>query len=111
VAVVGSRGFDGGRNGLFVMLDTMSGTLAAPTYYARGVSGISVGDFNRDGFRDLTSDGITGGTELNLNNGNGHFNQVVVLIAAGGVAFSADLTGDGSPDIAAGNAVDVNLTR
>jgi hypothetical protein len=110
VAVVGSRGFNGGRNGLFVMLDTATGTLLAPTYYPRGVSGLTVGDFNRDGALDLTSDATVGGTELNLNDGTGHFNQVIVLPAAGGVAFSADLTGDGKVDIAAGNAVDINLT-
>ena len=109
VAVVGSAGSNGGRNGLYVMLN-VNGSLSSPTYYPRGVSGITVGDFNRDGAPDLTSDGTTGGTELNLNDGAGQFGQVVVLPASGSVAFSADLTGDGRTDIAAGNAVDINQT-
>jgi hypothetical protein len=109
VAVVGSAGFDGGRNGLYVMRN-VNGSLSSPAYYPRGVSGITVGDFNLDGALDLTSDATVGGTELNLNDGTGHFGQVVVIPAAGGVAFSADLTGDEKPDIAAGDAVDVNQT-
>lgn len=44
VAVVGSAGSDGGRNGLYVMLN-VNGSLSSPTYYPRGVSGITVGDF------------------------------------------------------------------
>jgi hypothetical protein len=111
VAAVGTRGSNGGRTGLRVMLDDGAGPLAQPVFYARGGSGLTGADFDLDGDVDLTTDGILA-VQVDVNPGNGTFPTFVTVPApSGGVEMSADFTNDGRPDIGIGGAVLLNRSR
>jgi hypothetical protein len=99
-AVLGSGGSNGGRAGLHVLLD-VGAVLGTPTYYARGQSGIAVGDFNLDGAIDIATDLMF----VSLNSGTGTFAEFVQPIASGDVGAAADVTGDGKTDIVAGTGL------
>jgi hypothetical protein len=117
LAVDGHGGTNGGRSGLYVLINNGSGVLRAPVYYASGGNSLVGGDFNRDGSIDLATDGPGTGTAIDLNKGNGVFTTGEWIVTQRGPAYAGDVTGDGAPEIfgypsARDAAVDmaVNLT-
>jgi hypothetical protein len=112
VASSGQAGFDAGRDGLFVLLTTPSGRLGAPVHYARGFGAVIAGDVNVDGATDLLTDGVDR-IELNLNPGDGTFDDLALLPAAGPPTVVGDVVIDGRPDIvsALGNAFTLYVNR
>ena len=99
LAVDGHGGTNGGRSGLYVLINTASGTLKAPVYYASGGNSLVGGDFNQDGSIDLATDGPGGGTAIDLNKGNGEFFIGDWIVTPSGPAYAGDVTGDGVPEI------------
>jgi hypothetical protein len=94
-AFIGSGGSNGGRAGLWVFLN-QGGTLSPGTYYPRGQGGIRSADLNLDGAVDI----VTSDLQISLNDGTGHFDQVVNIPGDEGIAAVGDFTQDDRPDIA-----------
>jgi hypothetical protein len=99
VATLGSSGFDGGRDAMWIMLTTPSGQLGTPVLYPGPASGLAVADYNGDGAPDIAVNGINAIT-IYVNAGDGTFPTTTSMLSGGGVALAADFTGDGAPDIA-----------
>jgi len=100
VAVIGSRGSDGGHSGMFVFLN-QGGTLGTPTRYEpAGTSGLAIADFNADVAPDVATSALV----VNVNAGDGTFSQTIEMIASGAAQAATDFTGDGKPEIATGTA-------
>jgi hypothetical protein len=110
MAVIGNGGSNGGRFGLYVMLNT-GGQLGPFTYYQYGSGSLAVADFNGDGALDLATDAL----RVDVNAGNGTFPLSNLYLAPASVGTTGDFTGDGKPDIvtggpAGGIALYVNVT-
>jgi hypothetical protein len=110
MAVIGNGGSNGGRFGLYVMLNT-GGQLGPFTYYPYGSGSLAVADFNGDGALDLATDAL----RVDVNAGNGTFPLSNLYLAPASVGTTGDFTGDGKPDIvtggpAGGIALYVNVT-
>jgi hypothetical protein len=93
-AFIGDGGSNGGRPGLWVFLN-QGGILGSGTYYPRGQNGIEAADFNLDGAIDI----VTSDLVISLNDGSGHFDQVVNIQGNEGIAAVGDYTQDQKPDI------------
>jgi FG-GAP-like repeat len=112
VASSGQKGFDAGRDGLFVLLTTPNGRMDVPVHYAQGFGAVIAGDVNADGTTDLLTDGVDR-IGLNLNPGDGTFDDLALLQAAGPPTVIGDVVPDGRPDIvsALGNAFALYVNR
>jgi len=112
VASAGSRGSNGGRSGLFVMLAKGDGTLSAPVDYPRGSGALVAADCNRDGTPDLATNG-SARILLNLNLGDGTFATASEVPGAGPPVLAGDVDGNGAPDLlsATGSGFAVYLNR
>jgi hypothetical protein len=104
VAAIGSRGSNGGRNALWILLTTPSGQLGAPVPYGGPAGGLAIADFNGDGAPDIAVNGLTGVT-IYVNAGDGAFPTTTSFLSSGAVAVAADFTGDGAPDLTSTSAV------
>ena len=93
-AFIGDGGSNGGRSGLWVFLN-QGGLFEPGTYYPRGQGGIEVADFNLDGAVDI----VTSDLQISLNDGTGHFNQVVNIAGNSGIAAAGDFTQDQKTDL------------
>ena len=93
-ALIGDGGSNGGRSGLWVFLN-QGGLLGPGIYYPRGQGGIAAADFNLDGAVDI----VTSDLLISLNDGTGHFDQVVNIPGNEGIAAVGDFTQDQKPDI------------
>jgi hypothetical protein len=102
VVTAGSRGSNGGRNALWVLVTTPNGMLGTPTPYAGPFGQVATGDLDLDGDLDIATTG-NATVDLYLNDGSGLFPKVVDIIAAGGLGTVADLNQDGAPDIISGS--------
>jgi hypothetical protein len=98
VAVIGSRGFNGGRNALWILLTTPSGELGTPVPYQGPASGLAVADYDLDGDPDIAVNGINTFV-VYVNAGDGTFPSTVAFLSPGGVTVPGDFTGDGAPDL------------
>ena len=94
------------QTGLDVLLGKGDGTLgAARTFSAGGsLNSVTVADFNSDGKPDVAAvNASAGGVSLFLGNGDGTFQIPRTVPLAGGLvplsAVTADLNGDGKPDL------------
>ena len=104
VATLGSAGFDGGRNAMWILLTTAQGQLGVPAPYAGPSGGLGVADYNGDGAPDIAVS-RNNTIQIYANAGDGTFPTISSILAAGGVALGADFTGDGAPDIAGTSGV------
>jgi hypothetical protein len=104
VVTLGSAGFDGGRNAMWILLTTAQGQLGVPAPYAGPSGGLGVADYNGDGAPDIAVSG-NNAIEIYANAGDGTFPTIGSILASGGVALGADFTGDGAPDIAGTSGV------
>jgi hypothetical protein len=104
VVTLGSRGFDGGRDAMWIMLTTPQGLLGVPVAYQGPASGLAIADYNGDGAPDIAVNGIDA-IKIYVNAGNGTFPTTTSILAGGGVALGADFTGDGATDIAGSSSV------
>ena len=102
--VVDDSGADGASGGLYrnlrgnVFDDVSRHVSVSATAFGQGVA---IGDVNNDGFADLYVAG-TGGNTLQLNQGDGTFQEVTGFHGSSGWTTSvaiADLNGDSHPDI------------
>ena len=111
VAVTGTAGFDGGRNGLRVSLNA-TGTLGAIVYYASPpfpLDDIEAADFDLDGDIDIVGAALDT-TAMALNNGSGVFTGPFEMISTNGAArVAGDFTGDGKPDFIVLNGTNVSM--
>ena len=104
VVTAGQRGSKGGRNALWVLLTTASGTLGTPTAYGGPFREVDTGDVDLDGDIDIATTAI-GGIDLYLNDGSGSFPKSQRIIAAGALGVVGDLDDDGDPDIVSGSSL------
>jgi hypothetical protein len=104
VVTIGSAGFDGGRNAMWIMLTTPQGQLGTPVPYQGPAGGLAVADYNGDGAPDIAVDAFDA-IKIYVNDGNGTFPTTTSILSGGSVAVAADFTGDGAPDIAATSGV------
>jgi hypothetical protein len=102
------------NNGVGVALGNGDGTFQSATYVplSSDSCSITVGDFNRDGIPDIATTLCSGGVALLLGHGDGTFAPQVTY----GTGFvytltSADLNGDGFPDLVGvdGNAISIDV--
>ncbi len=98
VAAIGSRGSNGGRNALWILLTTPQGQLGTPVPYVGPAGGLAVADDNGDGAPDIAVNDINA-IRIYVNAGDGTFPHTAAFLAAGGVAVAADFTGDGEADL------------
>lgn len=107
VAIVGGKGSNGGRTGLYVFPNS-GGTFGAATYFPVGSSGVDVADFNIDGLPDVVAtcnfDGCLQTAQpmaVFVNQGAGVLaGPVNVYTPTSPVSVTAaDFTGDGRPDL------------
>jgi FG-GAP-like repeat len=94
MAMIGNGGSNGGRAGLWVLLNE-GGAFAPGAYYPRGQWGLGAGDLNVDGSVDLVSSDLL----ISLNDGNGVFDQTLNLPGENLAAAVGDFTQDGRPDM------------
>jgi hypothetical protein len=104
IATIGSAGFDGGRNALWILRTNAHGRLGAPVAYGGPSSGLAIADYDGDGAVDIAVDGIDAITVYE-NAGDATFAPGTSMLAAGGVAVAADFTGDGKPDLTGSTGV------
>ncbi len=104
VATIGSAGFDGGRNAMWILLTSPAGQLGVPAAYQGPAGGLAIADYNGDGAPDIAVDAINA-IRIYVNAGHGTFPTTTSILAGGGVAIAADFTGDGAPDIAGTSGV------
>ena len=98
LAVNGRGGSNGGRSGMYVVLNSASG-LGAATYYASGSGYLVAGDFNRDRRIDLAVDGPHSTTDVDLNQGKGRFQTGTRIVSSAAPAAAGDVTGNPAPEI------------
>jgi hypothetical protein len=109
VSMVGVRGSNFGRTGLFVF-PNLGGSLGSAAYYQYASGGLAIGDYNLDGHPDVASSCFfdvqavkcpgSAATVL-LNRGDGTFARRSMFMP-GGYAISGttiDVQNDGKPDI------------
>jgi VCBS repeat protein len=101
VVTAGSRGFNGGRNALWVLLTTPSGMLGTPTPYAGPTGQVDSADVDLDGDLDIATSG-NATIDFYLNDGSGVFPRFESILAAGGLGAMGRITADRAPDAIAG---------
>lgn len=107
VAIVGGKGSNGGRTGLYVFPNS-GGTFGAAAYFPVGSSGVDVADFNVDGLPDVVAtcnfDGCLQTAQpmaVFVNQGGGVLTGPVSVYTPTSLVSvtAADFTGDGRPDL------------
>ena len=90
-----------GANGVYVLLGNGDGSFqGARTYAQSGISGVAVGDVNRDGITDLVAVTAYTGVSVLFGNGDGTFGGAVATAIPGFSLWSvADVNGDGTFDL------------
>ena len=104
VVTPGSRGFDLGRDAMWILLTTPEGQLGVPVPYQGPSGGQALADYNGDGAPDIAVNAINAIT-IYVNGGNGEFPETTSVLSGGGVAVAADFTGDGAVDLTSGSGV------
>jgi hypothetical protein len=111
VAVTGTAGFDGGRNGLRISLNGV-GTLGPIVFYQNPpfpYGDIEAADFDLDGDIDIAGAGSST-TAIALNDGSGAFTGPFEMITSnGGGRVAGDFTGDGKPDLVVLNGTNIPM--
>ena len=111
VAVTGTAGFDGGRNGLRISLNA-TGTLGPIVFYPSPpfpLEDIEAADFDLDGDIDIVGAGSST-TAIALNDGTGAFTGPFEMITTNGAArVAGDFTGDGKPDFIVLNGTNIPM--
>ncbi len=102
VITTGSRGSDGGRNALWVLITTGSGLLGTAVPYAGPTAEVDTGDLDLDGDIDIATTGFET-IDFYLNTGAGTFPKIADVLAAGALGAVGDLDDDGAPDVIAGS--------
>jgi hypothetical protein len=107
---------NGTQGRVSVLLNQGSGSFSPAVSYAAGMSpsGVTVGDFNRDGKLDLAVANATlvGSFSIFLGNGDGTFQPYINSPTGGSGSLSiatADLNGDGILDLAIGSTSVVSI--
>lgn len=102
VVTAGSRGSNGGRSALWVLLTTPGGMLGNPQPYLGPVGPVATGDVDVDGDLDIATPGFDT-IDFYLNDGSGLFPDIEDILATGPIGAVVDLDGDGAPDVLSGS--------
>jgi hypothetical protein len=101
VVTAGSAGFNGGKNALWVILTTPTGSLGSPTAYPGPTGQVATGDVDVDGDLDIATSG-SATIDFYRNNGSGAFPIVSSILAAGQLGTVGRIDRDTAPDVLAG---------